>query len=137
MSKEITELTSANVDVVRQILEEKLPSVLQEHGLKFTLGNAVYDDDGVKFTGFKILVKNALSEIERALSRELEYRRNDHDVVELDSTKIVKQDGKSFALCGYKPRARKSPFVVMNLENGKKYRLTTERAEQLFAKETK
>ena len=137
MSKQITEMNSANVDVVRQILEEKLPSVLQEHGLKFTLGNAVYDDDGVKFTGFKVLVKGALSETERALERELAYRRNDSNMIELDSTKIIKQNGEPFVLCGYKPRATKYPFVALNPSNGKKFRITIRQAEKLFEKEIK
>ena len=47
---------------------------MKEYGLSFELGNARFDDDGVKFTGFKLSVKGALSESEKALRDELQTR---------------------------------------------------------------
>lgn len=132
MSNKVTEMNSKNADVVRQILEKKLPSVLQEHGLKFTLGNAVYDDDGVRFTGFKVTVAGALSVTERALERELDYRRRTPEIIELDSTKIVKVNGRPYVLSGYRTKARKYTFLAMNPVTGKEYMLTRRRAEQWF-----
>ena len=70
----ITEMNRTNAKLVREILNEKLPSILKEYGLSFELGNARFDDDGVKFTGFKLSVKGALSESEKALRDELQTR---------------------------------------------------------------
>ena len=102
----ITEMNRTNAKLVREILNEKLPSILKEYGLSFELGNARFDDDGVKFTGFKLSVKGALSESEKALRDELQTR----DSMEwkmLDQNKIAKLDGMDIALVGFKPRATK------------------------------
>ena len=99
----ITEMNRANAKLVREILNDKLPSILNEHGLSFELGNARFDEDSVRFVGFRLSVKDALSETEKALREELNFR-NSYGV-ELDQNKIAKLDGKDFSLVGFKPRA--------------------------------
>ena len=44
---------------IREILEENLPSIMEENNLKFELGNGSYDDDSVKFQ-FRISLSHAL-----------------------------------------------------------------------------
>ena len=130
---QITEMNRTNAKLVRKILEEKLPSILKEHGLNFSLGNAKYDDDGVKFTGFRISVKGALSETEKALRDELNFR-NSYGV-KLDQNKIAKLDGMDISLIGFKPRARKNPFVIQDLNSDNQYVIGVPLAERLFKKE--
>ena len=88
---EINVMNKANAQLVRKILNENLPLILEEHGLSFELGNAAYDDDGVKFTGFRLSVKGALSETEKALKNELKFR--DSYGLKLDQSKIAKLSG--------------------------------------------
>ena len=130
---QITEMNRTNAQLVRKILDQRLPSILEKHGLSFCLGNARYDDDGVKFTGFKISVKGALSETEKALKEELSFRK-DYGV-QLDQNKIAKLDGMDISLIGFKPRARKNPFVIQDLNSNNQYVIGTSLAERLFKKE--
>ena len=132
----ITEMNRTNAKLVREILNEKLPPILQEYGLSFELGNARFDDDGVKFTGFKLSVKGALSESEKALKYELESR----DSMEwkmLDQNKIAKLDGMDIALVGFKPRATKKPFIIRDLNTNKEYVIGESLAERLFKSDKK
>ena len=132
----ITEMNRTNAKLVREILNEKLPSILQEYGLSFELGNARFDDDGVKFTGFKLSVKGALSESEKALKYELESR----DSMEwkmLDQNKIAKLDGMDIVLVGFKPRATKKPFIIRDLNTNKEYVIGESLAERLFKSDKK
>ena len=129
----ITEMNRTNAKLVREILEEKLPTILKEHGLSFELGNAKYDDDGVRFTGFRLSVKGALSETEKALRDELNFR-NSYGV-KLDQNKIAKLDGMDISLIGFKPRARKNPFVIQDLNSDNQYVIGVPLAERLFKKD--
>ena len=122
-----------NAKLVREILEDKLPTILKEHGLSFELGNAKYDDDGVRFTGFRLSVKGALSETEKALRDELNFR-NSYGV-KLDQNKIAKLDGMDISLIGFKPRARKNPFVIQDLNSDNQYVIGVPLAERLFKKD--
>jgi len=129
----ITEMNRTNAKLVREILEDKLPTILKEHGLSFELGNAKYDDDGVRFTGFRLSVKGALSETEKALRDELNFR-NSYGV-KLDQNKIAKLDGMDISLVGFKPRARKNPFVIQDLNSDNQYVIGVPLAERLFKKD--
>ena len=129
----ITEMNRANAKLVREILNDKLPSILNEHGLSFELGNARFDEDGVRFTGFRLSVKGALSETEKALREELNFR-NSYGV-ELDQNKIAKLDGMDISLVGFKPRARKKPFVIQDLNSDNQYVIGESLAEKLFKKD--
>ncbi len=132
----ITEMNRANAKLVREILTDKLPSILNEHGLSFELGNARFDEDGVRFTGFRLSVKGALSETEKALRDELDSRNiYESSKVELDPNKIAKLDGKDFSLVGFKPRARKKPFVIQDLNSDDQYVIGEALAEKLFKKD--
>ena len=131
----ITEMNRTNAKLVREILNDKLPSILNEHGLSFELGNARFDEDSVKFVGFRLSVKDALSETEKALRDELGFRKELSYGVELDQNKIAKLDGKDFSLVGFKPRARKKPFVIQDLNSDNQYVIGESLAEKLFKKD--
>ena len=130
----ITEMNRANAKLVREILTDKLPSILNEHGLSFELGNARFDEDGVRFTGFRLSVKGALSETEKALRDELQTRDRMKFKM-LDPNKIAKLDGMDISLVGFKPRARKKPFIIQDLNSDNQYVIGEELAEKLFKKD--
>mgnify|MGYP003123975989 FL=1 len=130
---EIKVMNKTNAQLVRKILNENLPSILEKHGLSFELGNAKYDDDGVKFTSFRLSVKGALSETEKALENELNFR--DSYGLKLDQNKIAKLSGMNVSLIGYKPRARKNPFIIQDLDTSKEYVISEQVAIKLFKAE--
>lgn len=107
----IETMNKENAQLVRAILENDLAPILSEYGLKLELGNAGYDSDSVKFNGFRISLETALSKEGAALAMELEWREKmNHQP--LDQNKIHKQGKHAFILSGYKPRAKKKPFIV-------------------------
>ena len=130
----IQKMDSRTTDVVRKLLEKGLPSILEEHGLSFKLGNARYDDDGVKFTGFRISVSGALSESEKALKEELEFRTSFSNVVDLDSSKIASIQGTDYSLVGFRPRASKKPFIIKKVGTDNEYLIDEKTVERFFAK---
>ena len=72
---EITEMNVANAKAVRKLIDNQLPNLLSEHGLTFELGNAVYDNDSIKFNGFRISIKGGLSQDKLCMSH---YPEIDH-----------------------------------------------------------
>ena len=135
----ITQMDRNAAREIREILTNELPDLLAPYGLKFELGGARYDDDSVKFTGFRLMVEGALSPTAKALQEELESRATGSKwgtaVIELDADKIADYGGDKYTLIGYKPRNRKYPFIMKNLSNGKNYKFDVITAERMFAKE--
>ena len=117
---------------IREILEDNLPSIMEENNLKFELGNATYDDDSVKFNGFRISLSHALSQEEKALKGNLSLRRSYDGLVTLDDSIIAEDRGQQFKLVGYKPRARKKPFIIEDIKTGGRYVCPESMAERLF-----
>ena len=134
----ITQMDRNAAREIREILTNELPDLLAPYGLKFELGGARYDDDSVKFTGFRLMIEGALSPTVKALQEELESRATDEwgmGAIELDADKIADYRGDKYTLAGYKPRNRKYPFIMKNLSNGKNYKFDVRATEQMFAKE--
>ena len=117
---------------IRQILEDNLPSIMEENNLKFELGNATYDDDSVKFNGFRISLLHALSPEEKALKGQIDFRRSYDGLVTLDDSIIAEDRGQQFKLVGFKPRARKKPFIIEDIKTGGRYVCPESMAERLF-----
>ena len=122
-----------NKETIRMLREELkviLEEPLKNHGMKFDLGNASYDDDSVKFQ-FVVAFENALTKEQKALQYEIEYRQTSH-CISLDPNKIAKINGKNFTLWGFKPRARKKPFIIMCLDTNERHICSEEVAEKFF-----
>jgi len=127
-------ITPKYIDKVR----DKLKSIINKEKLNLNIefGNATYDDDTFTIK-LKVSLPNALSEEEKALAHELKVREaNKSWMKPLDSTKVAEittsQGKRKYTLCGYRPKARKNPFIVLNLVDNKQYLMTEERAEMLF-----
>jgi len=125
-------VTEINPTEIRDILEKEMTPILNAHGLTFVLGNARYDADYIRFTGFRVSLENAEDPTAKALKEENEYRQKYGGKV-LDLNKIGEWNQTSFSLVGYKPRNRKYPFICMNLENNQRYKFTKQQAEKMFA----
>ena len=116
---------------IREILEDNLPSLMEENNLKFNLGNATYDDDSVKFQ-FRISLSHALPPEEKALKSEIKFRTYSESVTNLDDSIIATDKGQQFKLVGFKPRSRKKPFIIEDIKTGGRYVCPESMAERLF-----
>jgi hypothetical protein len=128
-------MNKKNAQLLREILKDVLTEPLKNHGLKFELGNARFDNDSVKFNGFVISLEGGLSQEEKDLKQELEWRSEYPHLIELDSNRVAENQGKQYTLVGYKPRARKNPFIVREMQSMKDYVISEKNAERLFAVE--
>ena len=127
----VKKMDRTTISHIRQILEDNLPSMMEENNLKFDLGNATYDDDSVKFQ-FRISLSHALPPEEKALKQVLDFRRTFETAVTLDDSIIAEDRGQQFKLVGYKPRARKKPFIIEDIKTGGRYVCPESMAERLF-----
>ena len=93
----ITQMDRNAAREIREILTNELPDLLAPYGLKFELGGARYDDDSVKFTGFRLMIEGALSPTVKALQEELESRATDEwgmGAIEFPPPTVVYRDRK-------------------------------------------
>ena len=127
----VKKMDRTTIGHIREILEDNLPSLMEENNLKFNLGNATYDDDSVKFQ-FRISLSHALSPEEKALKQQLNFRKTYDHVVTLDDSIIAEDRGQQFKLVGFKPRARKKPFIIEDIKTGSRYVCPESMAERLF-----
>lgn len=125
-------MNKQTIQMLREELKVILTEPLKNHGMKFNLGNASYDEDSVKFQ-FVVSLENALTKEQKALQHELDYRGEWEDCISLDPNKIAKINGKNFSLWGFKPRARKKPFIIMCLDTNDRHICSEEVAERFFA----
>ena len=130
----IDKITPKYIDKVR----DKLKSIIDREnlGINVSFGSARYDSDTFTIK-LKVSLPNAKSEEEKALEHEIKVRNaNKSWIKPLDPTKIAEinnsQGNIKYSLCGYRPKARKNPFIVLNLTDNKKYIISEEKAERLF-----
>lgn len=128
----ITEINPETIKQVRQIIKDSLSDIMEDNNLKFELGNATYDDDSFKFTGFRISLSNAKTEEEKSLEAELDYRQTSPYAFNLDASIVATESGRKFKLVGFKKRARKKPFVIQDIKTNDKFVCSEAMAVRLF-----
>jgi len=111
---------------MKKMLNEK------ELGVKISFGNAKYDSDSFKVQ-CQVSLPNAKSEEEKWLDSHIQMRNaNKKYYRPLDISKIVQMGNNKYTLFGYKPKSHKKPFIILNLDNNKKYIITEENCEKYF-----
>ena len=128
----IETMSKGNIQKIRSMIEDSLFVIMEDHGLKFELGNGSYDSDSVKFNGFRISLVDSLNPEEKALKGEIDFRRSYGSLVTLDDSIIAEDRGQQFKLVGFKPRARKKPFIIEDIKTGGRYVCPESMAERLF-----
>jgi len=128
----IETINKQTISQIRQLVEDSLSVILEDNNLRMELGNASYDNDSVKFTGFRISLANALTQEEKALKNELEYRRAFEPRVTLDDSIVGTDKGQQFKLVGFKPRSTKKPFIIEDIKTGGRYVCPESMAERMF-----
>ena len=132
----ITEINPKTIKQVRQMINDSLSIIMEENNLRFELGNATYDDDSFKFTGFRISLADALTPEQKALQQMLTMRRKASWEKTLDGNKVGYDRGVGYLLVGYKTRARKKPWIIEGVENGQQYVASDSVVERMFGEES-
>ena len=121
----ITEINPQSIKQVRQMIKDSLSVIMEENNLKFELGNATYDEDSFKFTGFRISLADADDQKLKDLKNYLKYSEHDFD---LDKILIDNKSNRypnglvdRYKLVGFKPRSHKKPFMIENLDTHQNY----------------
>ena len=113
-----------------KLMREKLNAIFAEHGIdgyQIEIGNATFDNARVTFK-VEVRENGAGSVEERDLQRYADFYG-------LDPNKIVAQQGKQFTLHGYKSRARKNPWIVLDMLSQKQYVIGDDTAKRWFGKD--
>lgn len=115
-------------DTLQRCIDHKLSEIASwvDDSYIVTIGNGSFNDDEVTFK-LNIIMKGAKSQAEKDLE---DWAEMDN----LDLTKIVKLEGKSFSLSGYRRKAPKKPYLVQDLDGGGEYIMTREMVKRLFGK---
>ena len=128
----ITEINPETIKQVRQMINDSLSVIMEDNNLRFELGNATYDENSFKFTGFRISLSDAPTEEEKALESELEYRQPTPYAYNLDASIVATDRGRTFKLVGFKKRARKKPFMIQDVKTNEKFVCSESMAVKLF-----
>jgi hypothetical protein len=107
------------------LVEEDLKALDDNYDI--TVGNASFDNYEVTFK-LTLRAKNVESKESMDLNR-FAYL---YDVV---PQKVANVHGIKYKLVGYRVKARKQPFIVLNLTNNKEYLFTEDMGKRFFGKE--
>ena len=115
---------------IRKELDSFIPAIKRETGLNVDLGNATYTESEITFKITLRLVNAPNKEMEE-LIRENNSRNNYDFLVNFDLEKTVRQGAKYYQLTGFKPRARKKPYIITD-QNKNSYIISEQEAESMF-----
>ena len=118
-----------------QVLREELQRVIEESKdydslnkqFDIKVGNASFDSHEVTFK-LTLRLKNVESKYSMDLDR---YA----DLYNVEPQKVADVHGIKYKLVGYRVKARKQPFIVLNLTNNKEYLFTEDMGKRFFGKE--
>jgi len=113
-----------------QVLRNELQKVNDNSSLNdkydITVGNASFDSQEVTFK-VTLRLKNVESKESMDLNR---YA----DLYNVEPQKVADVHGIKYKLVGYRAKARKQPFIVLNLTNNKEYLFTEDMGKRFFKK---
>jgi len=113
-----------------QVLRNELQKVNDNSSLNdkydITVGNASFDSQEVTFK-VTLRLKNVESKESMDLNR---YA----DLYNVEPQKVADVHGIKYKLVGYRAKARKQPFIVLNLTNNKEYLFTEDLGRKHFGK---
>ena len=126
-----TKITPKLVDKLREELQESIVYMERISGLKTKLKNAVYSDNDITFK-LEFRLHNAPTQEMERLIAENDLRKSGDFMITLDLDKVVKHGFRNFKLCGFRPRAKKSPYIVEDVKTKGQFLLSEKKTEELF-----
>ena len=115
-------------DTLQRCLDYKLSEIASwvEDRYDINVGNASFDNYEVTF---KLTLR--AKDVESKESMDLNRFAYLYDVV---PQKVADVHGIKYKLVGYRVKARKQPFIVLNLTNNKEYLFTEDMGKRFFKK---
>ena len=115
-------------DTLQRCLDYKLSEIASwvEDRYDINVGNASFDNYEVTF---KLTLR--AKEVESKESMDLNRFAYLYDVV---PQKVADVHGIKYKVVGYRVKARKQPFIVLNLTNNKEYLFTEDMGKRFFRK---
>ena len=129
MDKLNTRIVKELRDTLQRCLDYKLSEIASwvEDRYDINVGNASFDNYEVTF---KLTLR--AKDVESKESMDLNRFAYLYDVV---PQKVADVHGIKYKLVGYRVKARKQPFIVLNLTNNKEYLFTEDMGKRFFGKE--
>ena len=124
----MVEFTKKQLSDLRTAMQKAInrSNDLLEQKATFTVGNCTYL--GGEAT-FKVTVL-----LDGAETKEQRYLADMAGLYHFDVDKIANTQGMKLKLVGYKPKAPKMPWIVVDTLTNSEYKLTQNQAERLFKK---
>jgi len=122
-----------------ELIDKKTCQVLRNELQKVNDNSSLSDKYDIKvgdcnFDGYEVTFKVTLrvKDIESKESMDLNRYADLYNVV---PQKVADVHGIKYKLVGYRVKARKQPFIVLNLTNNKEYLFTEDMGKRFFGKE--
>ncbi len=112
-------ITRSLLKKLREEVNQALESVAEKHDIEIHCGNCSYGDNEATYK-LKINTIDVLSG--KVMTKEYEDLLWMADMKDFDINGIYNLYGKKVSLEGYKTRATKYPLIVLDLDNGQKYK---------------
>lgn len=116
-------------EIIRKLINENLN--LEDKGFKFELLNGSYDDNQITFK-LRVQSNDAIPQSEAELDRDNKWRTSLGKKA-LSKEIICEIGGAKCKLVGFRPKARKQPYIIENVNNGKQYVIDERTAETYYA----
>jgi hypothetical protein len=122
-----------------ELIDKKTCQVLRNELQKVNDNSPLSDKYNIKvgdcnFDGYEVTYKVTLrmKDVGSKESMDLDRYADLYDVV---PQKVADVHGIKYKLVGYRVKARKQPFIVLNLTNNKEYLFTEDMGKRFFGKE--
>ena len=122
-----------------ELIDKKTCQVLRNELQKVNDNSSLSDKYDIKvgdcnFDGYEVTFKVTLrvKDIESKESMDLNRYA---DLYNVEPQKVADVHGIKYKLVGYRVKARKQPFIVLNLTNNKEYLFTEDMGKRFFGKE--
>ena len=122
-----------------ELIDKKTCQVLRNELQKVNDNSSLSDKYDIKvgdcnFDGYEVTYKVTLrmKDIQSKESMDLDRYAN---LYEVEPQKVADVHGIKYKLVGYRVKARKQPFIVLNLTNNKEYLFTEDMGKRFFGKE--
>ena len=121
-----------------ELIDKKTCQVLRNELQKVNDNSSLSDKYDIKvgdcnFDGYEVTYKVTLrmKDIQSKESMDLDRYAN---LYEVEPQKVADVHGIKYKLVGYRVKARKQPFIVLNLTNNKEYLFTEDMGKRFFRK---
>ena len=122
-----------------ELIDKKTCQVLRNELQKVNDNSSLSDKYDIKvgdcnFDGYEVTYKVTLrmKDIQSKESMDLDRYAN---LYEVEPQKVADVHGIKYKLVGFRVKARKQPFIVLNLTNNKEYLFTEDMGKRFFGKE--